>query len=275
MKTLKISQFPALAVLSAGLLPVLTLLTVAQTVDTSTGQVNDSSSSRSVAPPSQPVPLHLVARMTSAGTSSKAKGEVRFSLVGDMVNVTGEIEGLEPNSRYQLAVPPFPTDKKPEAGESAAEPERTPQNDGEQREDKDPETGAPAAGAPAAGTPEAGTPTADKPDAGKPDGTFRPGAPGAGEGTSVTDSPIPPPGGAKPGVTAEAGKLSGLLGILTADSTGGAPIMLTVRSLALTTGPGGIQGRTVTLTTVPVEGAGATPVMVASGVLEALSKEGN
>lgn len=272
MKTPKISPFPALAVLSAGLLPVLTPLTVAQTVDTSTGQVNDSSSSRSVVPPSQPVPLHLVARMTSAETSIKAKGEVRFSLVGDAVNVTGKIEGLEPNTRYQLAVPPFAAAGKPETRESVAEP-GIPRNDGEQREDKDPETGAPAAGAPAAGTPQAGTPTAGKPDAGKPDGTFRPGAPGSGEGTSVTESPVPPSGGTKSGVTAEAGKLSGLLGILTADSMGGATIKLTVRSLALTTGPGGIQGRTVTLTTVPVEGA--TPVMVASGVLEALSKEGN
>lgn len=243
-------------------------------VDTSTGEVNNSSSSPSVAPAPQPVPVQMISKMMPAETASKAKGEIRFSLVGDMMNVTGRLDGLEPSARYQLSVPPAAAGVPPEASEAATGPE-TSQNDGVQRNDKDPATGAPAAGPPEAGSPGAEAPAAGKPAAGKPDGTIRPGAPGAGEGTSVTGTTPPPApaptGGAKPGVVSGSNNISGLLGIVTADSTGGANVTLTVRSLSLTIGKEGLQGRSVTLTTVPVEGE-TMPVMVASGALEVAPK---
>ncbi|RYD23316.1 MAG: hypothetical protein EOP88_04705 [Verrucomicrobiaceae bacterium] len=290
-------SLPVAAVLSAAFLPIISSVLSSQTVeepntvdtsttdfqvdtsardiavDTSTGQVGDSNVGRSV-PPAQPVPMRMLARMAPADTASKAKGEVHLSRVGDGMTVTGRIDGLEPNRRYALAVPPIGSDTGPAKAAPSpgpAEPEKTPQNDGVQRNDKDPATGAPAAGAPEAGTPQAPPPQAGKPGAGKPDGEERPGAPGAGEGTSVTGSPTPAPvpdkGGAKPGMTADANKLSGLLGIVTTDSAGGTNIDLKVRSLALTTGQEGLPGRPVTLTTIPAEGGGS--VLVASGIVEA------
>lgn len=284
-------SLPVAMVLSAAFLPIVSSVLSSQTVeenntvdksttefqvdtsardipvDTSTGQVGDSTAGRS-APPSQPVPMNMVARMTPADAAFKAKGEVRLSRVGDGMTVTGRIDGLEPNVRYQLAIPPVGSDTGPAPAAPTTEPE-TPQNDGEQRNDKDPATGAPAAGAPEAGAPQAPPPQAGKPEAGKPDGEERPGAPGGGEGTSVTGTPTPTQatGGAKSGVTAGSNNLSGMLGILTADSAGGTNIDLKVRSLSLTTGREGLQGRPVTLTTIPSDGGGS--VLVASGIVEA------
>lgn len=296
MKTFPfLHSLPVAAVLSAAFLPIISSVLSSQTVetdttvdksttdfqvdtsareiqvDTSTGQVGDSNVGRS-APPSQPVPMRMIARMAPADAAFKAKGEVRLSKVGDGMTVTGRIDGLEPNMRYQLAIPPVGSDTGPAPATPPAEPPsepQTPQNDGVQRNDKEPATGAPAAGAPEAGTPQSPPPQAGKPEAGKPDGEERPGAPGGGEGTSVTGTPArtPDTGGAKPGITSGANKLSGLLGILTADSTGGTNIDLTVRSLSLTTGRDGLQGRPVTLTTIPSEGGGS--VLVASGIVEA------
>lgn len=301
MKTFPLlHSLPVAVVLSAAFLPIVSSVLSSQTVetdttvdtsttdfqvdtsardiqvDTSTGQVGDSTAGRS-APPAQPVPMRMVARMAPADAASKAKGEVRLSKVGDGMTVTGRVDGLEPNMRYQLAIPPVGSDTGPAPAAPPVEPPtepQTPQNDGVQRNDKDPATGAPAAGAPEAGTPQAPPPQAGKPGAGKPDGEERPGAPGAGEGSSVTGTPAknpapmpaPEAGGAKPGVTADANKLSGLLGIITADSAGGTNIDLKVRSLALTTGREGLQGRPVTLTTIPAEGSGS--VLVASGIVE-------
>lgn len=239
-------------------------------VDTSTGEVNNSSTSPSVAPSPQPVPVEMVARLAAVEATFKTRGDIRFSLAGDMMTASGKIEGLQPGMRYQLAVLPLAGDVRPVPQQPAA-PQVTPQNDGVQRNDKDPATGAPLAGAPGAGAPQAVPPQAGKPDAGQPDGTDRPGAPGTGEGTSVTGDPtsreVTPAGEKKPDIAPGSNKLSGLLGIVTADAAGTTNINLTVRSVTLTAGPGNMQGRTVTLTTVPADGD-ATPVLVASGTLE-------
>ncbi|RYD80771.1 MAG: hypothetical protein EOP84_11720 [Verrucomicrobiaceae bacterium] len=244
-------------------------------VDTSTGEVGNSSAAPSVVPP-QPVPVELMAQLVPAETDSKTKGGLRFSLVGDVMTAAGRIEGLKPAMRYQLAIPPATGDMAPAPAEGTTA-VKTPQNDGIQRNDKDPATGAPAAGTPGAGTPQATPPAAGKPDAGKPDGSFRPGAPGAGEGSSVTGN-VPSQGTRapeeeKPASLPGAGKVSGMLGIVTADSAGTTDVSITVRSLALIAGRGGIQGRTVTLTAVPMEGE-TSPVLIASGVLEISGKPG-
>ncbi|RYD50128.1 MAG: hypothetical protein EOP85_00225 [Verrucomicrobiaceae bacterium] len=238
-------------------------------VDTSTGEVLNSSASPSTPAP-QPVPLRMSARIEPVDVTFKAKGEISLSRVGDVMTVTGKIDGLEPTARYHLAIPPVGSDSSPVPA-APSEEAVSPQNDGEQRNDKDLATGAPAAGAPQAGTPNATAPQAGQPDAGKPDGEERQGAPGAGEGTSVTGTPLETPApetrDAKPGVTADANKMSGLLGIVTADSAGSANIDLTVHSLSLTAGQTGLEGRPVTLTTIPAEEAGS--VLVATGMIEA------
>lgn len=208
----------------------------AQTVDTSTGQASGSSTPDSTVRPVNPAPVRLVARMTPAEADFKVRGDVDFSLAGDALNVSGRIDGLEPNMRYQLAVPPGGASEKPEVAPTPDAPQ----------------------------PPGAGTPDAGRPDAGKPDGTTRPGA--AGSGTQVTSvSGTRSSSDGNPGGSTQ---VSGALGILTADATGGANVSLTVRSMALTTGPGGIRGRMVTLHSIPAPGAGATPVLVASGALE-------
>ncbi len=237
--------------------PVLFPMAHAQTVDTSTGEVGNSSTSASTAPPANPAPTKLVARMEPASPDLKARGEVTFSLAGDGLNVVGRIDGLEANMRYQLAVPPS----------ASVEPPKTegPVDEGETDEDgaTGKQTEEPIS--PSAGTPDAGGPAAGPPEAGKPDGSFRPGAPGSGtEGTSASRTRASSDG--KDESAAEA-KLSGALGTLTADAGGGANINLTVRSLTLTTGPDGLQGRTVTLTWMPAGGTESEPTIVARGEL--------
>ncbi|RYD42164.1 MAG: hypothetical protein EOP85_11575 [Verrucomicrobiaceae bacterium] len=245
-------------------------------IDKSTGEVNNSSSSRSVVGVTQPVPAELVAKLEPADTSFKAKGDLRFSIVGDVMTGTGRIEGLEPNSRYQLSISPMPAEVKPDPQPPAASASVTPQTDGIQRNDKDPATGGPLAGTPQAGSPQASPPQAGKPDAGQPDGQDRQGAPGGGEGTSVTGGPAirntVPAEQAKPQPVPESNKITGLLGVVTADAQGTSDVNLNIRSVTLTAGKGEIQGRSVTLTTAPMDGAPA-PVMVASGILEVVLVE--
>jgi hypothetical protein len=248
MKTSRtLFPFPAIMLLSA-MLPVLASLAVAQTVDTSTGEVGNSSASASTPPPENPAPTRLVARLVPAGPDFKAQGELSFTMAG--LNVSGRIEGLEPNTRYQLTIHPA----VPALGPAAAQPPGNTENP------------PPAAGTPAAGEPNAGGPDAGRPQAGQPDGTDRPGPGGGGtQGTGVSGTRAPSGADARQSA-ADITKTSGVLGILTADAKGGANVNLTVRSMVLTTGPDGLQGRAAILTTVP-PAAGTAPVIVATGMI--------
>lgn len=212
-----------------------------QTIDTSTGTILDSSSSPSASVEST-TPKSLAAVLGPAKDGSKVKGIVRFSMAGDAVNVSGRVDGLEPNKSYRLAIelpvaPPPPVAKDPSE-----------------------------AGPPDAGAPQAGQPTAPPPAAGKPDGTERPGAPGAG----TEGSPDSGTNETSPGENAKPSPLpAGDLGVLTADSAGGANVNTLLRNVTLGSGATAILGQTVTVTPIPEAGDETKPGPVADGRIEA------
>jgi len=219
----------------------------AQTVDTSTGTVLDSTSAPSAPPRDMAPAMKLRAAIVPMDQDSKMSGHVQFSLIGDAVNVTGQIEGLEPNKRYQLQI-----DRPAPAAE--------------ERADKAPD-GSPAAGTPAAGAPDATAPAAGTPAAGKPDGSSRPGAPGGG--TSGTS------GSGSRSARTEAsdreaftpGSSTGDLGMMTADSTGAMNVSAILRNADLTAGPMGILGRTVGIMPAAESGSTSAPAPIATGVI--------
>ncbi len=185
--------------------------------------------------------------MVPMDQDSKMSGDVQFSLIGDAVNVTGQIEGLEPNKRYQLQIDmPAPA--------------------AEERQDKAPD-GSPAAGAPAAGAPIAPAPAAGTPAAGKPDGTSRPGAPGAGtSGTSGSGSRDAQTEASDREAFVSGGS-TGDLGTMTTDSTGSMNVSAVLRNADLTAGPMGILGRTVGIMPVAESGSTSAPAPIATGVI--------
>lgn len=242
---MKTSLFSASMILSIGISSA-----VAQTVDTSTGTVLDSSAAPSAAvDPS--VPTRLAAEIAPSKDDSKVKGIVRFSLAGDAVNVSGRLDGLEANQRYRIAIQ-LPAAVTPSTGS-----ETSPSQAGQ------PDAGAPEAGQPVAPQPAAGTPAA-----GKPDGTSRPGASGAGtQGSTNSGSRRD---NAADNETAETtAKAAGDLGTLVADAAGGANINTTLRNATLTTGVTAIIGQTVTISPAPDTDAGEPTEPVAEGKIEA------
>jgi hypothetical protein len=217
----------------------------------------------SVPPPVAPATglKRVTAPLLPTGPNSKAKGTVVFSMAGDALNVTGQIEGLEPNRSYQLVI-----ERRMSEADSSAVEART----GPPGSDGPPAAPPPSsAGKPAAGPPVAGPPNEPPPAAGKPDGTSRPGAPGAGtSGTSVS--------GGKESRTAgdlTVPKLSGDMGIITADSAGVVSLNKTLRNVELGAGPNGILGNTVVVREVVSE-TSSTTAIVAKGVIILPSGEG-
>lgn len=77
---------------------------IAQTVDTSTGTVLDSTTSRTVIPPENPAPTKLTASILPIGKDSTTSGDMTFFMTGSAVSVAGRITGMEPNKRYQAVI---------------------------------------------------------------------------------------------------------------------------------------------------------------------------
>ncbi|MEO5914099.1 MAG: hypothetical protein ABIS50_07695 [Luteolibacter sp.] len=225
-------------------------LAFAQTVDRSTGTVLDSSASPSVPPNPNPPPRKLVAVLHTIVPDSKPSGDLSFSISGDAINVNGRVEGLEPGKSYQLVMP-LPEDN-PVSGNPAAAAEPP-------SEAGPPDSGQPHAGAPSALPPAAGTP-----DAGKPDGELRPGAPGHGEGTSVTGNrPLKKPAADTPTPGSDR-----ILQSFTADTNGSSNVSATLRIPASDAGLDSILGRTLLLMR-PAQGDQTEPSLIATGTVTA------
>ena len=212
---------------------VAVITVAAQTVDTSTGTLLDSNSASSSAPRSPAPVTKLRAAMVPMNADSETIGNVHFSLIGDAVNVTGQLQGLQPNQRYHLQID-MPA---PAPAERAAA-----VNDGPS----------------AAGTPVAATSAAGTPNAGKPDGNQRPGS-------LATGSPQTEP--AANGAPSLTRSPAADLGTASADSTGALTISAVLRNVDFTAGPAGILGRTVGIMPVSESGPTDTSAPIATGVI--------
>lgn len=194
----------------------------AQTEGPTTGKVSDSSVSPvpgSVAPT---LPSTLTATLAPAAEGGKISGTLKFSMAGNAANVTGRIEGLEPNKTYQLALGPEPS--------GAATVGDGTQKNMDQSGGKDVAPPPSQAGQPDAGKPVAPSPAAGTPDAGTPDGESRPGAPGAGtQGTPSTGSRNPHPALGTPARSINSTN-SDDMGTITTDSTGSVNVNAVLRN---------------------------------------------
>lgn len=232
----------------AAILAVGPPVVLAQTADNSTGTVLDSATARSTVPPSNPAATVLITVLTPIGDGVQTRGNLQFSQAGTAVSVTGRVEGLETNKRYQVTFRSAGNRmmEKTDAAGSAADPPSE-------------------AGTPAAGPPEAGPPAAGAPAAGKPNGEIRPGAPGAGtEGTPVAGTRNPNP--EAPAIPLGPEKE---LGTMLSDSTGASNVNTTLRNADLTEGPNGILGGTIIIKAAPPLDTPTERPAVASGVIRA------
>ena len=218
-------------------LTVAVITVAAQTVDTSTGTLLDSTSASSSAPRSPAPVTKLRAAMVPMNADSETIGNVHFSLIGNAVNVTGQLQGLQPNQRYHLQID-------------------MPAPDPEERVETVP------GGPPAAGIPAAAAPAADTPNAGKPDGSQSQGS--LGNGTTIGTARTEPATGGESSLTRS---LTGDLGTAIADSTGALTISAVLRNVDFTAGPTGILGRTVGIMPVSESGPNSTSAPIATGVI--------
>ncbi len=59
-------------------------------------------------------PVRLIAALIPVEAGSEVKGSIRFGVAGEMLEVLGRIDGLDPNKRYRLCVAlPAPTNLDP------------------------------------------------------------------------------------------------------------------------------------------------------------------
>ncbi len=189
-------------------------------------------------------PRKMTAALAPAGEDGKAKGSVEFARMGDTINVTGRVEGLEPMKTYLMAIDPAVS----QPGGARIPP---PSN-----------AGMPDAGQPNAGTPKAPPSQAGTPDAGQPNGEIRStGADTIPSATGVTDT-----ADSDPAATFPAGDIAGKIKLVT-DSTGGVNINSTLRNVG--TGADGLLDRMVT-----IEGPAGTGMgtKVATGKITAASE---
>lgn len=235
-----------------------------QTIDTSTGEVGNSATSRSRVPPENPAPTSLKTKLVPVESGSKITGEVVFSVGGDFLNVSGRVDGLEPMMRYLLSVPSGPAvaNQEPVAAKDA------PGGNASETAER------PIAGELNEAAPTPASPTPANPKLADP-GESDSRAPTAGGGTQITrvsgqsESDAIEAGAEVPETTTG----SGVVGVLTADAKGGANINLSFRDATLT-GSNGIMGRMVVVSSVPPTGGEGESRAVASGKLAGSGAEG-
>ncbi|MEO5716520.1 MAG: hypothetical protein ABIT37_23785 [Luteolibacter sp.] len=234
------------------LLAILAIPTAsAQTEDHSTGTISDSSTSPSAPPDPNRHPGKLVAALRSTTPDATPRGEVSFSLSGNAINVNGRIEGLEPGKSYQLILP-FP--RETQSPNSPADSGKRPS-----------EAGPPDSGRPHAGAPETAPPAAGIPDAGKPDGQSRSGAPGTGEGTSVTGNR----GLKKTAEDVTSLSSDRILQTFTADAKGASNVSATLRLPDSANGLDSLVGSKLLLMRPAQAGQPEQPALVANGTVTA------
>lgn len=222
---------------------------MAQTIDTSKGTVLDSADTPSGEIAKVPGASKLVASIRSVDEEAKAGGEVSFTPAGSSVNVSGSVDGLEPNRPYQVIV------DIPEAPGGGMTTSGPPSN----------------AGAPSAGTPKAGSPEAGPPVAGQPNGESRPGTGASGtSGTGVSGAESSTE--EKQAETKPIAK-EGDLGMITADSNGRILINVSLRNVDQASEPGRIMGRTLEIKTAASDGAAGQMITVASGMISLPEEE--
>ncbi len=245
-KTMKTNSahFPT-SILIAALVAGSSSFATTQTVDTSTGTVLDSMTSRTGVAPANQGPTNLSASILPLDEEGETHGELTFIVVGNAVGVSGAINGLEPLQRYQAVVQAPLESPAVTATELAPPPSQ--------------------AGIPNAGTPQSGTPSAPAPAAGQPDGQRRPGPPGSGEGTS-TSSAQPPQ---TTNTTSDLSSPEMELGSMLADSNGTMSLNLTLNDKNLSPPPEGILGCTVVIKAMPSSGSTEKSSPVGSGIIVA------
>lgn len=230
--------------IAAATLGIATPTLVAQTADLTTGQLLDSS----VPPdpkPASAVPKELTASVAPAAKESEARGTITFSAAENNIAVSGVLQGMEPNKRYQLAVLPAgqKTENAPATTTTSTPIPASAASTGNPRA-----TPPLAAGTPNAGQPIADSPAAGQPDAGKPNGEARMGPGSSGSsGSSVTgNSGIrPAASGTASTVATDPPESPYELGTFTANEDGTVEITATIKNMKTTKTVDGIQGRTV------------------------------
>ena len=182
---------------------------------------------------------HAAAELFATAAGKEAKGNLKFSMAGDAVNVSGRLEGLEGGERYQLGI----HGSGPPASPAAA---AAPMNEG-----------TPNAGTPQAPQPNAGTPQAPQPNAGQPDGQERPGPAGAGTtGSAVAGGGTPPAQGATRALASGEN-----FAVVTTDATGSVNVNALLRNVDVDGGLQAITGHTVVLRKIGGTGPIATGVI--------------
>lgn len=244
---------------------------LAQTIDLSSGAVLDSST----APPAKPAsanPKELNAVISSEKKGAEARGSLTFSSADQTISVSGLLEGMEPNKRYQVAVLPAgqKTEKAPESNAAVGNVRATAASTGNPRA-----TPPLAAGTPNAGAPVASAPAAGQPAAGKPKGEERIGPGGAGSsGSSVTgNSGIrPAASGTVSPAPFDRPETAYEVGTFTSDAEGKVEVAATIQNMKLTKAADGIQGRTVIVRNTLDGGESAERTQVASGTISLTKK---
>ncbi len=208
---------------------------MAQTVDTSTGTILDSTASRSAISPENPAPTRLTASVTPINKDATINGEITFVLTGSAVSVAGRISGMETNKRYHAVV------WSPAAPAVLGKPATV---------NPSSEARPPAAESPPTGSPAPATPTANP---GTADPTARP----ANSTTVTTSGP-------------QSIELD--LGTLVSDANGTANLNSSISNKDLTTPPAGILGCVIVIKRAPPLDSIDERSPVASGVISVPGK---
>lgn len=241
-----------------------------QTIDTSTGEVGNSATSRSRVPPENPAPTSLKTKLVPVEDGSKITGEVVFSVAGDVLNVSGRVDGLEPMMRYLLSVPSGPAlaNQEPVAAKDA------PGGKASEAAER-PIAGELNEASPTPASPTPASPTPANPRLATPGGVDSRAPTGGGGTQSAGMTGQNKSNATKAGAEVpEIATGSGVVGVLTADAKGGTNINLSLRDTTLT-GSNEIMGRMVLVASVPPTGGEGESKVVASGRLTGTGAEGS
>lgn len=251
-------------------IPALAAVSVTLLAGVSPGSAQNARSGAAAADRSEPSATvsRATADLKSSGVSPEVNGQVDFGLAGDLLNVTGRIEGLTPLRKYRLTVmaaqEPKKTSEK-EAAEPAEDPAGTFNQPGRIGVPIKPLTSSPDSGSPQAPKPNAGMPNAGQPQAPQPNA----GMPNAGQPQAPQ-----PNAGMPDGEDAQIALLAGGAGmkdvtIVTADPNGSANLNASLRDMPLSKGPDGLIGKMLVVELMPEEAATEVPRRVAQGTVQA------